>query len=155
MNKKVNMYTGLVSIVFGVFVIILSLNLPVDFLSGKRTHMFLPLGAAVVMTVSGLIIFIKNYKAIKVDGLPPKEKKEESEKHFKLIVITIILSIFYAYFFKKAGYVLATTIYLSAELFVLRGTKKWISNIIIPLAFSYIIVLTFGRFLQIYLPTLT
>lgn len=154
MKKKVDMYTGLVSILFGIFVIILSLNLPVDFLSGKRTHMFLPLGAAIVMTISGLVIFIKNYKAIKTEGLPAKEESTESEKHFKLIIATIILSIFYAYFFKRAGYVLSTTVYLSLELFILRGTKKWISNIIIPLAFSYIIVLTFGNFLQIYLPTL-
>jgi len=154
MNKKVDMYTGLVSIIFGIFVIILSLNLPVDFLSGKRTHMFLPLGAAVIMTISGLIIFISNYRKIKAEGLPAAEEKDESEKHFKLIIVTIILSIFYAYFFKKAGYVLSTTVYLGSVLFVLRGTKKWISNIVIPLAFSYIIVLTFGNFLQIYLPTL-
>jgi len=154
MNKKVDMYTGLVSIIFGIFVIILSLNLPVDFLSGRRSHMFLPLGAAIVMTVSGLIIFVKSYKKIKIEGLPAAEEKEESEKHFKLIIATIILSIFYAYFFKKAGYVLSTTVYLSSVLFILRGTKKWISNIVIPLAFSYIIVLTFGNFLQIYLPTL-
>ena len=154
MNKKVDMYTGLVSIIFGIFVIILSLNLPVDFLSGGRSHMFLPLGAAIVMTVSGLIIFVKSYKKIKTEGLPAAEEKEEKEKHFKLIIATIILSIFYAYFFKKAGYVLSTTVYLSLVLFILRGTKKWISNIVIPLAFSYIIVLTFGNFLQIYLPTL-
>ena len=154
MNKKVDMYTGLVSIIFGIFVMILSLNLPVDFLSGGRSHMFLPLGAAAVMTVSGLIIFISNYRKIKTEGLPAAEEKEESEKHFKLIIATIILSIFYAYFFKKAGYVLSTTVYLSSVLFILRGTKKWISNIVIPLAFSYIIVLTFGNFLQIYLPTL-
>lgn len=153
MNKKVDMYTGLISVIFGIFVIILALNLPVDFLSGKKTHMFLPLGAAVVMTVSGLILFIKNYRAIKTEGLPD-EKEEETVKHYKLIITTIVLSIFYAYFFKKAGYVLSTTVYLSAMLFILRGTKKWISNIIIPLAFSYIIVLTFGYFLQIYLPTL-
>ena len=102
----------------------------------------------------GLIIFISNYRKIKTEGIPAAEKKDESEKHFKLIIVTIILSIFYAYFFKKAGYVLSTTVYLGSVLFVLRGTKKWISNIVIPLAFSYIIVLTFGNFLQIYLPTL-
>lgn len=154
MQKKHNMYTGLVGVIFGVIVIVLSLNLPVDFITGKRQHMFLPLGSAIVMTISGMALFIKNYKKIKKEGLPKTEAKDKSEKHMKLIVLTTILSVIYAYIFQKFGYVISTTLYLGSIMFILRGVKKWLTNILIPLAFSYIIVITFGEFLQIYLPTL-
>ena len=153
MQKKIDMYTGLVSAIFGFIVAILSLNLPAGFLGGGKPHMYLPLGASLIMIIAGISLFYINYKKIKKEGLS-KQKEEKEEKHYKLIVVTVLLSIVYTFFFRRLGYVLSTTLYLSSMLFILRGKKKWISNIVIPLGFSYFIVYTFGKFLQIYLPTL-
>jgi putative tricarboxylic transport membrane protein len=154
MQKKIDMYTGLVAAIFGFIVSILALNLPAGFLTGGRQHVFLPLGAGVIMCIAGISLFYINYKKIKKEGLPEQKRDEQKEEHYKLIIATILISIVYAFFFKRLGYILSTTLYLSSMLFLLRGKKKWISNIVIPLGFSYVIIFTFGKFLQIYLPTL-
>lgn len=154
MKAKRDMYIGIFSFLLGVIYLIMAWNLPTSFVGSSRAHVYLPLGVGLIMSIAGLSLYIKNYKILKATKESVSNKKSNERKHYKLIIITIILSFLYAYFFEKAGYIISTSVFLTVMLLILRGLKKWISSIIIAVGFSYFIFFTFGNFLEIYLPTL-
>lgn len=154
MQERRDMYIGLIGTIFGLFVSIMAWNLPDSFVASSRGHIYLPFGAGIIMLVFGIILFLKNYMVVKEKNYTASSSTKKEEKHYKLILITIILSLVYAFIFDKLGYIISTSLFTATMLFILRGTKKWLSNVIISVAFSLFIFYVFGNFLQIYLPTL-
>lgn len=70
----------------------------------------------------------------------------------KLIGFTILLGVIYAFVFDRIGFLYSTILYLGGLLFYINGIKKWLVNIIVTVAFSFLSWYAFSVLLGVSLP---
>ncbi len=70
----------------------------------------------------------------------------------KSILYTVINGFLYALLFDRIGYVFATFLFLSVQLFIYRGFKTWKTTFLISAIFSVVAFLLFNTLMGVYLP---
>ncbi|MFC7364017.1 MULTISPECIES: tripartite tricarboxylate transporter TctB family protein [Bhargavaea] len=137
-------------IIVGLAFLISAMNLPKASLGNPNGPLYFPLGISILLIALSIIYLIQELRKV-------REANEHIRELFSgrtpvLILSTIVLGVVYALIFEPLGFLVSTILFLGALLFVVNGPKRWVSNIIVTLAFSFMTWYAFGELLGVSLP---
>ncbi len=141
--------SGAISLVIGLAVTWMSLNLPAASVGIPHAPKVFPAGLGVLMILCSAYLLFREFLRIKKDG---KTAHGTVNPFLSKIIFTCLFGVMYAVLFKPIGYVLSTFVFLQAELFLFNGAAKWKVNTVVSLTFSLFIYLLFAKTLGVYLP---
>ncbi|MGP4079956.1 tripartite tricarboxylate transporter TctB family protein [Pseudalkalibacillus sp. R45] len=130
--------------------LIASFNVPKANLGNPNGPLYFPVGLSVLMLVFSIIYTIQELKKLNHENVQIRELI--AGRTPKLIGITVLLGIGYAFIFERIGFLFATILFLGALLFFINGVKKWKANIIVSICFSFISWYAFSELLGVSLP---
>ncbi|MCF6411369.1 tripartite tricarboxylate transporter TctB family protein [Pseudalkalibacillus salsuginis] len=136
-------------IISGIF-LIASFNVPKANLGNPNGPLYFPIGLSALMLIFCIGYFFQELKNL--------QKEDDyirlliAGRTPKLILVTVLLGIGYAFIFEQTGFLIATILFLGALLFFINGVKKWKANIIVSLCFSFITWYAFSQLLGVSLP---
>lgn len=148
-----NLITGLFTVFFGAIYLIATYNLPQPLIGDILGPKIYPSIIGIFLTLIGVILISKEL-------LIPKVRRErlsiklstDGKKLLLRIVVTSLIGIAYSYLIEPLGYLIATTLFMSALLFLVNSLSRWKSNILISISFSLVTYLVFAIFLNLGLP---
>ena len=113
-----------------------------------------PAALGILLCALGIMLIVQQLiKNRKQAGITGKDAvKFQFDEYIKKIVFTVINGLVYALLFARVGYVIATTIFLGAELLLFSGLKKLKISLIIAVTFSLFIYILFSKVFGVYLP---
>ena len=147
-NAAKDLFCGLLLVLFGIYVIIASLNMKVYNTFIDAPGFFPTIVGAVIALLGGLLAFI----GFKVGGL--KELKEvcngtflanffKSDSTIRVIILVAMMFVYIYILLGRVHFIIATSIYLIANFLYLKATKQWWLGIIIAVAMSVIVFYAF------------
>lgn len=142
--------TPILSTVVGIIMLISAINLPKSNLGNPDGPMYFPAIIAVILILSGIVYFFQEFKARDNDF--PDFRALRLGKSPLYLLVSLVLMLIYTVLFERIGFLFSTILFLGGLLFLLNGPKKWLANIIIAVAFSFITWYAFGTLLQVSLP---
>ncbi len=137
-------------IVVGIIFLIGTINLPKANLGNPNGPIYFPMGISILLLIFGIIYFLQELKNLDKDN--EKIRQLFSGRVPKLIGWTIVFGVGYSLIFDIIGFLFSTILFLGALLFLINGVKKWKTNIIVTLAFSYVSWYSFSELLGVSLP---
>ncbi len=137
-------------ILLSVFFLVGSLRLPKANLGNPYGPLYFPIGVSLLLLIFSIIYFIQELRKLTEDNEAIKELF--SGRTPKLIGITILFAIGYSLLFERAGFLLSSILFLGALLFLINGPKKWITNLVVAVIFSFISWYAFSEMLGVSLP---
>jgi putative tricarboxylic transport membrane protein len=140
---------GTVSLIIGLVVSWLSLNLPEASVGIPHAPKVFPAGLGILMVICSAYLLLRESFRIRKEG---KVEYEPRNPFLSKIAFTCIFGVLYALLFKPLGYVLSTFIFLQLELFLFNKAAKWKTNTVVSLSFSLFIYLLFAKTMGVYLP---
>lgn len=148
--KAVKLGTPILMIVISLAFLINSFSIPKATMGNPNGPLYFPIGLSVFMFVLSVIYLINEIRNL-------NEENEDIKALFqgrvlKLIGVSIVLGIIYALIFEKLGFLISTIIFLGGLLFYVNGVKKWLVNIIVAVAFSFVTWYSFAELLGVSLP---
>lgn len=142
--------TPLFFLLVGLGFLIGALTLPKSLLGDPNAPAYFPVMISVILIVLSIAYFFQEWKQRKVEF---KELKELlSGRTPFLLVASLIMMLIYALLFERIGFLLTTIIFLAGLLFIVNGKKKWMTNILVSIIFSFAMWYSFGILLQVSLP---
>lgn len=152
MEKRTNIWFGIIIIGIAIFVIILSLNFPSFILGDKKLPgpNFFPVILSIILIITGgyeILIALRDMRA----KIPAKSSKEYLKDWGNQNVLIIIFSLItYISFLKWLGFILATFIF---SLFLMIRLKTgWIRGTIFSTVVVIVIMLLFVKLFRVQLP---
>ena len=111
-----------------------------------------PLGIAAFLVVLGIVVLITDRAKARL-GHVERAKAAKDPGCAKLIIGTVALCAIYGYAFEPFGYILSTLCFMFALLTLVNEPKRWKSNIIITLVFTFFLWGSFVYVFDIALPS--
>ncbi|MDR2175213.1 MAG: tripartite tricarboxylate transporter TctB family protein [Synergistaceae bacterium] len=111
-----------------------------------------PLGIAVFLIILGAAVLIVDRKKAALEGGKAQKAKARDPGYAKLIVGTLVLCGAYGFAFEAFGYILSTLCFMFLLLMLVNEPKRWTSNIVITLVFTFALWGTFVYIFDIMLP---
>lgn len=148
--KAIKLSVPIFFILFSSVFLIASINLPKASLGNPNAPMYFPAGLSIIMLIFSIIYLFQELK--KLDKENKYIKQMLSGRTPKLIGFTILLGVIYAFVFDRIGFLYSTILYLGGLLFYINGIKKWLVNIIVTIAFSFLSWYAFSVLLGVSLP---
>lgn len=146
----VRFITPLFTVVLGIIFLIASLNLPKSNLGNPNGPMYFPVLIAIILIVGGLVYLFQEFKA---RGVAFKDFAGLREGKAPLYLgVSLVLMVLYTLVFERIGFLISTILFLGGLLFLLNGRKKWITNVLVAVIFSFVTWYAFGTLLQVSLP---
>ncbi|WP_121664284.1 tripartite tricarboxylate transporter TctB family protein [Metabacillus litoralis] len=136
----------LLSIVF----IIGSFNLPKANLGNPNGPLYFPIGLSFLLLIFSVLYLFQELKTLNKEN--KKITQMLSGRTPKLIGITVLLGVGYAFIFEIIGFLFSTVLFLGALLFVVNGKQKWKVNLIVTVCFSFLSWYAFSVLLGVSLP---
>jgi putative tricarboxylic transport membrane protein len=84
----------------------------------------------------------------------PDKKVKRDEKYWLIILALIGCCLVYAFILEKLGFIVSTSLFLGAMLFIVNGRKGWIVNIITAVIYSAGVFFVFNTVFKMTLPAL-
>ena len=156
MNIKTK--SGIAVMMFGIFYGILAYTMPKAVIGDPMAPAIFPLILGAGLTIMGAFYFVRENKAwkekVKKEGVKEIDPAAAAieKKTNKLIGLTCISGIGYAFFFEHLGYVISTSLFIGIIMFAINGKKKWKLCISVALIFSVVVYILFSYLLSIPLP---
>lgn len=127
-----------------------SFNLPKANLGNPNGPLYFPIGLSCLLLIFSILYLFQEVKILN------KENKKITlllaGRTPKLIVLTVLLGVGYAFIFEIIGFLFSTVIFLGALLFVVNGKQKWKVNVIVTVCFSFLSWYAFSVLLGVSLP---
>ena len=142
--------TPLFFMIVGFIYLVSTLNLPKATLGDPNGPMYFPLIIALLIIVSSGFYFFQEWKLRKEEFKEFRLVKEGKAPLY--LIVTIVLMLIYTFLFERIGFLYSTILFLGGLMFLLNGRKKWIYNIVIAVAFSFVTWYSFAVLLQVSLP---
>lgn len=139
---------GVVSLVFCLAYTIAAYLLPDAAIGNPMAPKYFPLGVGLLGTVLSIALLARNLKRDYV----AKKKKQPDKGYWVLILGLCICCLVYAAVLEWIGFVISTTVFLGAMLFLVNGTKGWIANIAVSVIFTGVIWYSFTKLFLFTLP---
>jgi putative tricarboxylic transport membrane protein len=79
-------------------------------------------------------------------------KSQKDKSYIILIIGTIIICVVYAAIFNIVGFIISTLFFLGGMLFLVNGSKAWLTNTVITVVFTFAVWYAFEKILMISLP---
>ncbi|MCM3413463.1 tripartite tricarboxylate transporter TctB family protein [Metabacillus litoralis] len=136
----------LLSIVF----LIGSFNLPKANLGNPNGPLYFPIGLSFLLLIFSVLYLFQELKTLNKEN--KKITQMLSGRTPKLIGITVLLGVGYAFIFEIIGFLFSTVLFLGALLFVVNGKQKWKVNLIVTVCFSFLSWYAFSVLLGVSLP---
>ncbi|MCM3164854.1 tripartite tricarboxylate transporter TctB family protein [Metabacillus litoralis] len=136
----------LLSIVF----LIGSFNLPKANLGNPNGPLYFPIGLSFLFLIFSVLYLFQELKTLNKEN--KKITQMLSGRTPKLIGITVLLGVGYAFIFEIIGFLFSTVLFLGALLFVVNGKQKWKVNLIVTVCFSFLSWYAFSVLLGVSLP---
>ncbi|WP_282173724.1 tripartite tricarboxylate transporter TctB family protein [Cytobacillus firmus] len=148
--KAVKIGMPVLMIIIASVFLISSFAIPKANLGNPNGPLYFPVGLSIFMLVLSVIYLFNELKTLheqneKIQGL-------FQGRTLKLIGVTIVLGVIYAFIFEPFGFLASTIIFLGCLLFYVNGWKKWKANIIVTVTFSFITWYGFSELLGVSLP---
>ncbi|MDA8352157.1 MAG: tripartite tricarboxylate transporter TctB family protein [Firmicutes bacterium] len=135
----------LVSICF----LIGTFHLPKAKLGDPNGPLYFPAGVSIFLLITSFVYLIQEWRQ---QQKYPEFKRLLSGRTPILIVSTLVLGLLYALVFLTLGFLVSTTLFLAALLFVINGRSKWLLNLTVAVLFSMSAWVVFSQWLDISLP---
>lgn len=142
--------TPLFFMIVGIIYLVMTLNLPKARLGDPNGPMYFPIIIALLLIGASIIYFFQEWKIRKIEFKEFQLVKEGKAPLY--LIATIVLMLIYTFLFERIGFLYSTMLFLGGLMFLLNGRKKWVYNIIIAVAFSFVTWYSFGVLLQVSLP---
>ncbi|PIC57096.1 tripartite tricarboxylate transporter TctB family protein [Sporosarcina sp. P12(2017)] len=142
--------TPILATVVGIIMLISAINLPKSNLGNPNGPMYFPLLIASILIISGIVYFYQEFKARGNEFADFRALRIGKSPLY--LLVSLILMLIYTVLFERIGFLYSTILFLAGLLFLLNGRKKWMSNIIIAVVFSFVTWYAFGTLLQVSLP---
>ena len=127
-----------------------SFNLPKANLGNPNGPLYFPIGLSFLLLIFSVLYLFQELKTLN------KENKKITlmlaGRTPKLIGITVLLGVGYAFIFEIIGFLFSTVLFLGALLFVVNGKQKWKVNVIVTVCFSFLSWYAFSVLLGVSLP---
>ena len=136
--------------IVGIIYLVMTLNLPKARLGDPNGPMYFPIIIALLLIGASIIYFFQEWKIRKIEFKEFQLVKEGKAPLY--LIATIVLMLIYTFLFERIGFLYSTMLFLGGLMFLLNGRKKWIYNVIIAVAFSFVTWYSFGVLLQVSLP---
>ena len=146
MNSDVRV--GLFSAVFSIAYLIAAMALPDASIGDPMAPKYFPLvvgGLALIFSIALLVRGVKR-------GPVAAKGKAPDKGHWILIGGLIVCCLVYAAILERAGFLISTSLFLGAMLFLVNGVKGWKANILTALGFSFGVWYVFDKIFKITLP---
>ncbi len=145
--------TGVASIIFGLGYGSYAYLLPRPMFGNPWEPLFMPLAVAAFMILIGILLIINGKMLPSLSAMKEFiQAHPERKTHRYRILFTCLASLIYAAIFEHAGYLLSTTLFMLAMLFITCGLSSWKRSVLIAFLFSISIYLIFDQLLAINLP---
>ncbi len=149
---SISFVTGLVTFIIGSIYTLLSLNLPLASIGRSYEPKIFPTMLGILMIILSLTLIGQELKKIKSKSSMYKKIVFKFDNHLKNIILTVLNTLLYSFLFAKAGYVIATFIFVGLELILFSSFRKWKSCALIAFIFSLTVYILFNKLLGVYLP---
>ena len=147
-NAAKDLFCGVLLVLFGIYVIIDSLNMKVYNTFIDAPGFFPTIIGAVIALLGGILAFI----GLRLNGL--KQLKEvcngpylkqffTSDSTIRVVILVAMMFVYIYILLGRIHFILATSIYLIANFLYLKATKQWWLGIIIAVAMSVIVYYAF------------
>jgi len=147
-NAAKDLFCGVLLVLFGIYVIIDSLNMKVYNTFIDAPGFFPTLIGAVLVLLGGILAFI----GFKLGGA--RELKEvfsgafikefiTSDSTIRVVILVAMMVVYIYVLLGRVHFIIATSIYLIANFLYLKATKQWWLGIIIAVAMSVIVYYAF------------
>ncbi|WP_368658316.1 tripartite tricarboxylate transporter TctB family protein [Metabacillus halosaccharovorans] len=127
-----------------------SFNLPKANLGNPNGPLYFPIGLSFLLLIFSVLYLFQELKTLN------KENKKITlmlaGRTPKLIGLTVLLGVGYAFIFEIIGFLFSTVLFLGALLFVVNGKQKWKVNVIVTVCFSFLSWYAFSVLLGVSLP---
>ena len=127
-----------------------SFNLPKANLGNPNGPLYFPIGLSFLLLIFSILYLFQELKTLN------KENKKITlmlaGRTPKLIGLTVLLGVGYAFIFEIIGFLFSTVLFLGALLFVVNGKQKWKVNVIVTVCFSFLSWYAFSVLLGVSLP---
>ncbi|WP_226530395.1 tripartite tricarboxylate transporter TctB family protein [Metabacillus niabensis] len=127
-----------------------SFNLPKANLGNPNGPLYFPIGLSCLLLIFSILYLFQELKILN------KENKKITlmlaGRTPKLIGLTVLLGVGYAFIFEMIGFLFSTVLFLGALLFVVNGKQKWKVNVIVTVCFSFLSWYAFSVLLGVSLP---
>ena len=143
---------GLFSVVLGGLYGAEALQIRRATIGNPWTPRVFPLGIALFLIALGIVTLLVDRKKATLGGEAKKEKPKDPG-YVKLIVGTLVLCGVYSFIFEPFGYILSTLCFMFLLLMLVNEPKRWVSNIVITLVFTFVLWGTFIYVFDIMLPS--
>ncbi len=137
-------------LIISVIYLILTFNLPESKVGNPTAAMNYPLligfsllGLSILYLLSEIKDKKKAFTAFKIFA--------DKELTIKVIVV-LVFCLGYTLLFERIGFLISTTLFLGALLFLINGKRKWLVNVIVAVVFSFSAWYTFSELLSVSLP---
>lgn len=145
--------TGLFSITFGLSYGGYAYQLPQPMFGNPLEAIFMPLAISAIAIFIGVLLIIKGGITPSIDAVKAMLHEDQQQKtNRKKIAVTCCICVLYAATFEHLGYILSTFVFMFSMLVVTSGLKQWKQNLVIAVAFSLGVFITFNELLSVNLP---
>ncbi|WP_158096017.1 tripartite tricarboxylate transporter TctB family protein [Cloacibacillus sp. An23] len=146
MNSDV--IVGLFSLVFCIAYTIAAWLLPDAAIGNPMAPKYFPLGVGIMGAVFSLMLLSRGMKR----GRVARKGKAPDPGYWVLIAGLCACCLVYAAVLERIGFLISTTVFLAAMLFLVNGVKGWIANIAVSLVFTVGIWYAFTKIFLFTLP---
>jgi len=148
-----NMLSGILSIVFGVFYLIMVIILPEPAMGDPIGPKLFPYVIAIIAIFCGALMLLRE---LRLSNSSQKEKisinlQENKGLYFK-IAVTIILGVIYGLILEPLGYLIATSIFMLGIMFLVNQLSRKLETVLMSIGFSVTTYVVFYLILQLSLP---
>lgn len=148
--KIIKMGMPIFLILLSVVFLIGSFNLPKANLGNPNGPLYFPIGLSFLLLIFSVLYFFQELKTLNKEN--KKITQMLSGRTPKLIGLTVLLGVGYAFIFEIIGFLFSTVLFLGALLFVVNGKQKWKVNLIVTVCFSFLSWYAFSVLLGVSLP---
>ncbi len=138
---------GIFSLAFSFAYIVAAWLLPDAAIGNPMAPKYFPLGVGAIAFICSAMVLMRGIKR----GYVPKKSKADPG-YWVLIVGLIVCCLGYAAILELAGFIISTTLFLGAMLFLVNGVKGWIANIAVSVIFSVGVWYVFTKMFLFTLP---
>ncbi|WP_422446319.1 tripartite tricarboxylate transporter TctB family protein [Thermoanaerobacterium sp. DL9XJH110] len=146
-----NVIVGMVATIIGIIYSIQALSLPKATIGNPWAPVYFPLALGILMAALGVVMIavevLRGNTRLQAGAKAPKDKS-----YIILIIGTIIICVVYAAVFNIVGFIISTLFFLGGMLFLVNGSKAWLTNTVITVVFTFAVWYAFEKILMISLP---
>ncbi|MCD2137883.1 tripartite tricarboxylate transporter TctB family protein [Salinicoccus halitifaciens] len=131
--------------------LILTFNLPEANIGNPTAAMNYPLLIGFSLLILSILYLLNEYKLSRKEKFDNYNVFKDKELTVKFLIV-LGLCIVYSLIFEQVGFLISTSLFLLALLFVVNGRKQWLINIIVAITFSFATWYSFSELLGVSLP---